>query len=69
MLGEVQGSRQGRYVKSGESSKELKASAERNKEDKRFKGRFEDRNLHKDSVWEILKYKWPKKKGGQNLSL
>lgn len=53
----MQGDRQRGYVKSGESSKEFKASAERNKEkDKKFKGHFEDLNPHKDSIWRILKY-------------
>lgn len=53
----MQGGRQRGYVKSGESSKEFKASAERNKDkDKKLKGRFKDLNPHKDSVWEILKY-------------
>lgn len=44
-------------VKSWESSKEFKASAERNKvKDKEFKGCFEDLNPHKDSVWQILSH-------------
>lgn len=44
-------------MKSRESSKEFKASAERNKaKDKKFKGRFEDLNPHELSIRQISSY-------------